>query len=90
MKNNISIVIIDSGIYIDDKPNDYQGVHIFINSDTIAFDNNIKDEIGHGTAVYNIINKHLNSASKINYYFITKWRFCIEVFEKNIKKSAFF
>lgn len=76
MKNNISIVIIDSGIYIDDKPNDYQGVHIFINSDTIAFDNNIKDEIGHGTAVYNIINKHLNSASKINYYFI-------KIFDKN-------
>jgi uncharacterized NAD-dependent epimerase/dehydratase family protein len=59
------IVIIDSGVENDHRsfmrfPDDIEGINFFVNSDgNIASDNNIKDNIGHGTAISYIIKNKL-------------------------------
>lgn len=52
------VVIIDSGT--DNSSAD--GIHFFYDGDEIKCDNDIKDCIGHGTAIHNIILKHNNTA----------------------------
>lgn len=52
------IVIIDSGIVPSEKA-DYNGIHLYMGEDGgIQVDDNIWDNVGHGTAIYNIIRSH--------------------------------
>lgn len=52
------IVIIDSGIAPSEKA-DYNGIHLYMGADGgIHVDDNIWDNVGHGTAIYNIIRSH--------------------------------
>lgn len=59
---NCDVVIIDSGI------NQYdilkvQGVCIERNCEGFGINNNLKDEIGHGTIIYSIISKHVENSN---------------------------
>ena len=57
-KISCDIVIIDSGI-VSSKNEKYNGIHLFAKSDgNIYVNNNIQDDVGHGTAIYNIIRSH--------------------------------
>lgn len=54
----MKVVIIDSGA----DSSSVEGIHFFYNGDEIEFDNDIKDFVGHGTAIHNIIMKHNKNA----------------------------
>lgn len=48
------VVIIDSGT----NNRLAEGIHFFYNGNEIEYNNDVKDSVGHGTAVHNIISKH--------------------------------
>lgn len=54
----MKVVIIDSGT----DNSSVEGIHFFYNGDEIEFDSDIKDYVGHGTAIHNIIMKHNDNA----------------------------
>jgi len=71
----ITIGIIDSGldasITDSDKDNIVFSGHVFKTNDGVFIENNNSyDQIGHGTAIYSIINKKLSSINSINYVII--------------------
>lgn len=66
-KSCCDIVIIDSGIAPSEKE-EHNGIHLYIGVDgDIHVDANIWDNVGHGTAIYNIIRSHNKNA---NVFFI--------------------
>jgi len=62
LNTNLTIAIIDSGIdskLIKNNTHKIKGIHIYKENDKVLFDNNIYDEVGHGTGIYNTIKMHL-------------------------------
>jgi len=51
----IKIVLIDSGV---DQYDEYKGINVLKVDNEFIVNNDIKDEIGHGTQMLKIINKH--------------------------------
>lgn len=62
---NYDIVIIDSGLTLNSQPFSY-GICIEKNNTGILISKDYKDEIGHGTIIYSIINKHVDATKIFN------------------------
>ncbi len=62
---NYDIVIIDSGINLNNNPNT-NGICIQKNNAGIVVSDDLTDEIGHGTVIYSVIQKEAKSAKIYN------------------------
>ena len=62
---NYDIVIIDSGLTLNSQPFS-SGICIEKNNTGILINKDYKDEIGHGTIIYSIINKHVDATKIFN------------------------
>lgn len=79
MRKEYDIAIIDSGLFLEHrgvKYDNYSGIHFFFNEKgDLCIDEDIRDEVGHGTAIYSIIRKE-NPLAQI---------LVVKVFEKDME-----
>lgn len=63
----MKLVIMDSGVQTEES---IEGIHFFYENNKIESDDNIIDNVGHGTAIYNIISGH---NCKLDFFIVKRY-----------------